>query len=72
MKQTESSQRSDKHAPIRVRRIGRIVAVTGAHAIVLLDAVQDLPARPSRKGRKSARCSRSTRSPLWRSRSFRR
>lgn len=44
MKQTPVRNGPNKHAPSSgLERIGRIVAVTGAHAMILLDASEDLP-----------------------------
>ncbi|HEY7763505.1 MAG TPA: DUF87 domain-containing protein [Aestuariivirgaceae bacterium] len=41
----------NKHAPLSgLERVGRIVAVTGAHAMILLDAVQDFSGSAQHKG----------------------
>jgi uncharacterized protein len=41
----------NKHAPVSgLERVGRIVAVTGAHAMILLDAVPDYSGSPQHKG----------------------
>jgi uncharacterized protein len=51
MNQTSLRNGPNKHAPISgLERVGRIVAVTGAHAMVLLDAVQELAAATKPKG----------------------
>jgi|RhiMetdeSRZDD1v2_1073273.scaffolds.fasta_scaffold09578_9 DNA helicase HerA-like ATPase len=41
----------NKHAPVSgLERVGRIVAVTGAHAMILLDAAPEYAGSPQRKG----------------------
>ena len=51
MNQTSLRNGPNKHAPISgLERVGRIVAVTGAHAMVLLDAVQEFASATKPKG----------------------
>ncbi|NJM30600.1 MAG: hypothetical protein HC855_11275 [Rhizobiales bacterium] len=44
-----------------VERVGRLVAVTGAHAIILLDAITTPTPACTTRAQKSERCSKSTR-----------
>ncbi len=65
MNQANPNADALKPAPMAsLDRIGRIVAVTGAHAMILLDVDEQLPGhRVASRARKSAPCSRSTLTP---------
>jgi uncharacterized protein len=47
MNQTTLRNGPNKHAPMSgLERVGRVVAVTGAHAMILLDAIQEFSTKP--------------------------